>query len=796
MKIFEHLCRLIKNWQALGLFCLLSALAVFLDEPSATNAAGLVVVTLVLFWICRRNRQLKHFALYAGVASLCALFFFYQKNPVSEDLLNKKFTFKGVIEKLSVSDDGYTRLVVNLWKRLEPYQDQISGRIQLTIGQACGNDIEEGAPIEFETRLKRATSYLNPGVFDYRKYLARNNIWAKGFVEECWDISPDWTISTLRTVLIGRLYNLDKAGLVTPRFANTAMMVTLLTGARTLSQEQNKFIRDAGLSHLFAISGMQFGVMSFLIYWMISGVTALFPQIYLKYPRQKIAAVATVIFSLVFMRFTDGEASILRAGIMICTYLIAVILGTRTNLLYTILVSACVVLFIKPLELFSLSFQLSYLCVVMLAVILAPVLNHLNTKTWCGRLPKPVKYVFTLFVTSLTLQIFLMPLIIHDFGAYSPAGIFHNLWAVPYFDFVITPLSFAYFMVGIFSTKFSLMIAGVWNEALTGFLIVLQHLNVTTKVLTNLPMPHVSHVMIFYITLIAYAVSRQWRVLLVGISILFLALGFTYYQNFLSYDLRITQIDVGQGDAVLLQSRDKNVLIDTGGSAYLDIGKMAVLPFLKHLWITKLDAVIITHADIDHYGGLTTLKEALPIGEVWVNGFTTKDNSYLKLIDDLKSENISIKVAKAGDEYVLGHGDALRVLSPAQDLSLADTDNDHSIVMKLGDKNFTGLFTGDISKMTERALLTALGHELDVDYLKLPHHGSKTSSSADFLEATSPNLVTIGVGRPSRFGHPHRDVVKRLEALSPKPEIYRTDHHGAITVTVNNNKILVETMVK
>ncbi|MFQ8599388.1 MAG: ComEC/Rec2 family competence protein [Oscillospiraceae bacterium] len=240
-----------------------------------------------------------------------------------------------------------------------------------------------------------------------------------------------------------------------------------------------------------------------------------------------------------------------------------------------------------------------------------------------------------------------------------------------------------------------------------------------------------------------------------------------------SSDFSVHVIDVGQADAILIQSFGKNVLIDAGDN---DMGD-GVVSYLKQQGVSKIDTLIATHPHADHIGGMDVVVRKLEIGEVIMPKLpdtlvpTTK--TYEDLIDAIADKNLKIKPAKAGDAIQLGEA-ALTILGP---VSKFDGLNNYSVVSRLDYKEVSFVFTGDAEKEAENAIL-ASGANLKANVLKAGHHGSSTSSSQAFLEAVQPNYAAISVGAGNKYGHPHKEVVNRFTKLGI--QVFRTDHDGSI----------------
>ena len=226
-------------------------------------------------------------------------------------------------------------------------------------------------------------------------------------------------------------------------------------------------------------------------------------------------------------------------------------------------------------------------------------------------------------------------------------------------------------------------------------------------------------------------------------------------------------IDVGQGDSTLIVTpNDKKILIDGGGSSTYDVGKNTLIPYLLDRKIKEIDYVIISHFDQDHIGGLLNVLNELKVGKVIIGKQGEESEQYVffrKIVDE---KEIPVIVVKQENIINIEKDLKIKILFPENELITENVLNNNSLVFKLEYKKFEMLFTGDIEEVAEKQLLKMYSNgELKADVLKVAHHGSKTSSSNEFLEAVDPNIAVIGVGDNNKFGHPNDEVLNRIKEL-------------------------------
>ncbi|MBZ9688865.1 MBL fold metallo-hydrolase [Clostridium estertheticum] len=225
-------------------------------------------------------------------------------------------------------------------------------------------------------------------------------------------------------------------------------------------------------------------------------------------------------------------------------------------------------------------------------------------------------------------------------------------------------------------------------------------------------------------------------------------------------------IDVGQGDCILIQVNNKNLLIDSGTSD----SNTELIRYLKNNNITKLDYIIATHPHDDHIGGMASVIRAFKVGEFYAPKATSSSQSFEDMIRALKSKGLKIKIAKPNITLDLGPGVTCLMLSPNR-TTYKDTNN-YSCVLKVSYKNSTSLFTGDIQKLSEDEILDK-GYNLKAEVLKVAHHGSNSSTTQEFLNRVSPKIAVISCGAYNSYGHPNSETLDKLKKLNCI--IYRTD---------------------
>ncbi|MGB3908736.1 MAG: MBL fold metallo-hydrolase [Methanomethylovorans sp.] len=240
-------------------------------------------------------------------------------------------------------------------------------------------------------------------------------------------------------------------------------------------------------------------------------------------------------------------------------------------------------------------------------------------------------------------------------------------------------------------------------------------------------------------------------------------------------NLTVYFIDVGQGDSILVECANKTMLIDAG-----ERNKgVNVSAFLREHGISRLDYVVATHPHEDHIGGLLTIINEYPVGTFVDSGSPQTTQTYKDILNVIENKSIPFHVAKRGEALDLAPGIQVQVLNPQKQRS--EEINENSIVLRIIDNNVSFLLMGDAGLGTEESIMYE-GYYVDSDILKVGHHASISASGASFIAEVKPTISIIEVGADNDYGYPHAEVLERLKKVST---VYRTDHHGTITITTD-----------
>ncbi|MEO2074525.1 MAG: DNA internalization-related competence protein ComEC/Rec2 [Bacillus sp. (in: firmicutes)] len=622
--------------------------------------------------------------------------------------------------------------------------------------------------------LKKPSIAKNPNEFDYRSYLSTKKIYWIVEIDE----SPLHTCSPRSPSLLTLIKKLRFSG--THYLAEnfpieiSSLSAALIFGDRSLLQpDLLEHYQKTGIVHLLAISGLHVSLL-------IGGVFYL--GLRLGMTRQFMIN-SLLITIPIYVVLTGASPSVIRAGIMIFLVLVTTKWKMRLRLhsLDAISLAFLVFLIFNPMVIFDVGFQLSFsvsFAIILSASTIMSYYRHNITR---------------MLVTSLVSQLAAFPFLLYHFFELSLLGVAVNLLYIPLFSFVYLPgLYFLFFFQLLFSKTPSILvwifikIISFFNE----FIDFVAQISFG-RIITGRP----NLIFLLIDVLIIFAIFYLWECLFYPKRIrhlIVLGLTLLFLQNmcsFLNPNGEVNMIDVGQGDSIFIQLPFQKgvILIDTGGTMQyqeeqwkhrakpFEVGRDVVVPFLKGKGVTKINKLILTHGDIDHIGGAYSVINELEVKQILMPSVTEPSETELELIKLANKKRIPVVKVAQGDNWS-EKGFEFYVLSPKRNFTGERNSGSITFVTRLGGMNW--FFGGDLDQEGEERVIKKFP-QLEIDVLKVGHHGSKTSSSEMFLQQVKPRIAFISAGEKNRFGHPHQEVLERLNKLNT--QIFRTDLQGAIT---------------
>ncbi len=764
------------------------------------NFALIYVVTLIMFlsvlvlvfW--REYYKKTAFALCAFILILLGML-----HHKSAELLPGNH-----ISNFTDSDENIflTGIVINYpEKRLERYnlflaaeaiildQDtlEVSGNILLSLDAKLQLPAY-GHRLLISGKLRAARNKRNPGEFDYRKYLQAQGLFGMMSVkraEQLQILSDGHGNWFFREIISPAKKYVDEFITQSLPPEESAFLHGLLIGERgEMTNELKSAFSKAGVIHILAVSGLHVGFI-ILVLMAVGGL--------LRVPHT--AKVLLTILGLVFFAYlTNLKPPVVRASIMGALILFGTVLERKTNFFNSLALAALIILIANPLELFQPGFQLSFFAVASIVYFYpklksVPPFSFVYLKSF--KLA-PLRYFVDLFLVSLTAFLGTLPFTVLYFNRIPNYSLFANL--------LVIPLTFVGLANGIMASVVNL----IWPAAADLYIqttwLALHSIIRFVEWISVLPGAFIEIYQISNFWIFVYAVSllilfnlNSARVRRFSVIFILIIANLWIWQSVLKEEkpFEITFIDVGQGDAVLLNFfGEHHILIDAGmRNPYFDNGRRVVAPFLKRQGIHKLDAVVLSHADSDHLGGFPYILRNFDIGEVWDNGLiknTRVFREYTHLIDSLA---IPHRILRRGDIITDFAPVQIFVLHPGDDfISHGYSANDASLSLKISYGEIDFITLGDIEKNGEQ-YVSWFGDLLQSEILKVSHHGSMTSSSEEFLDLVKPDLSIISVGQSNKFGHPRQEILQRIEERHIP--IVRTDLQGAVVLKTDGTKITI-----
>ncbi|VBB06109.1 metallo-beta-lactamase [Lucifera butyrica] len=608
----------------------------------------------------------------------------------------------------------------------------------------------QGITARMATSAKLVKIITVTGQSSWRDHLA---VWHERIKKEMLQAMPPKDAAMLNGILFGGYEGIDRQ--VVRDFATT------------------------GIIHILSVSGSHIALVAGFIY----GLGKRF-----KWHNRLIAAVASAAI-LFYAIFSGMTPPVVRSAFMGLVLLLATVLGREKDAATALAFSALAMVARQPGLIDDISFQLSFGSTAGLIFLYPPI---------AGKLPKLPGGITDILSATLAAQAAVLPFLAWYFNSFSLSSFIANILVVPPIELMVL-LGLLGILAGLL---FSMAghLALICCSLLIGLVVQINSfLAMLPASKIYIPAPGILAVLVYYFLLAwlfgylpKYFLSparvwTRWPARVSGV-VLFLAISFLFY-SFYPQPVVVHFIDVGQGDATLITTpHGRAVLVDTGGSAGsdndFDVGERVTLPYLKHYGINSLDYLVLTHGHQDHAGGAAFIVKSLPVKNIVL---AREDYSpAVQAIMRLKGSSAVIPAYRG--ERILLDGVLIQVLHAASSTGQVQR-NEVSSVVRVSYGKYSFLLTGDLEKQGEAAMLTNGVPPTTV--LKVGHHGAKTSTSEEFLQALKPQYAVISVGYNNHFGHPHAETIQKL--LKHTIKIYRTDRQGAVVFSTDGETLAVKT---
>ena len=626
-----------------------------------------------------------------------------------------------------------------------------------------------GQTWDLTVRLKRPRGFVNPKGFDYQAWLLAKNIFASGYVRKSnhqniflgpSSLSPDLIFEQARYFFVRKLFadkNLPTQGL---------LRALLLGDKSRISQDQWRTLQATGTIHLMAISGLHIGLLATIGFFVGKLLTRIFSSLGLsRYCLRLMAPGLSILLAIIYAGLAGFSIPTQRATIFIFFVNIAYVFGRKVNYFYLLALCSSIVVLLDPFALMSPGFYLSFVAVIVLFYGFLGRQAYRKNGLLSNWLTQSVKAQALLSVGLL------FPLALLNLPV-SPAGCIANMLAIPVVSIAVVPLLFlsalsagiAPGMAGFFVSGADFVLSQLWR-----FLGIMESLAFST----------------------VYLPPMEWFAIAVGIIAVIILLSPQFFKFFVPAGLvmvvcllgadkkpqefSVTVLDVGQGLAVYVESPEANLLYDTGArfSEVFDVGSRIITPYLKARGVNQLDYLIVSHGDNDHAGGVSGVLNSTRVNKVIGKGI-------------VESSDLDLLKCEAGME-LSRYDFSLEVLWPQSNPQMngghdqsENVTNNQSCVVLLRYQDSLILLAGDIEKDVESTLLDGGRLPENIDVLVAPHHGSRTSSSREFIAHLKPKVIIVSAGYKNRYHHPHKQVLQTYERVQAK--VYRTDVDGAVAI--------------
>jgi competence protein ComEC len=628
----------------------------------------------------------------------------------------------------------------------------LAGRL-LRVGWYRGSETPAaGSRWALTLRLKAPRGVDNPGGFDFERYALQRRLAATGYVREApsnLQLAAPSGLDALRARLSQQM--VEALGGEGPAHAGSRFVRALsVADTRGFGEQDWETLRATGVSHLMSISGMHISMLAGLAALLVRVLYWLWPPLGLRVPLPQGAALAALLVAVGYAALAGFGLATVRSLLMIAAALLAVLLRRSSGPWQSYALALIVLVLSDPLSVLGAGFWLSFIGVAWLL--------------WCmpaelTSLPGWRRLLGTQLVASLGL----LPLTVFFFGQASIAGSVANLFAVPWVSLLVVPLSLlATGLLLLGATVPATWLLWLAAQAMDLLWWLLQWMEGLPHAQVFLPEPDL-------VTLALAVIGALWLLLPRGLPakplalLLWLPLVWPRMTPLEHGEATLTVLDVGQGLAVLVRTREHALLVDTGpafGSG-LDMGEAAVVPALRALGVQQLQRVLVSHGDADHAGGAGSVLRAYPA----------------ELISSDRQRFPRASGCESGDSWEWD-GVRFEILHPPPHFPYLR--NESSCVLRVEARGSTALLTGDIGALIEARLAREQAHMLKADVVLVPHHGSGSSSTDAFVRAVGAQHALIGAGHRNRFGHPRADVVARWQAAGAA--VWNTADQGALSL--------------
>lgn len=766
---------------------------------------GIFSTTIIISIILYKTYSWKIILLFPLICFFAYLNIYSATNNTNIEL-DKAFedsiasSVEGYVSDITFLDDSKVQFVIKSTKitfNSKIYTDTVNIKVY-------GTDIDDlsiGDPVRIKGTLSKLTTPKNQGQFDEEKYYRIKGIRYKLFLKDSKimrkkDVfSEDTSLGDgvekrkvgITYYIKNMLYKLRvKASQIYDNILpsdKANLMKAMILGEKSyLSIDTKERYSQSGISHVLAISGLHISILGYGLFQSICSILS-----------RKKSVIITVTFLVFYCLFTGASVSTVRATMMLTIILMAYLFGRTYDIFSSVGVVALILLVVNPFYLWDVGFLLSFSAVLGI-IMLTPILNEMYNKN--------DNQIIGIFNASLAATLGTAPIMIFNYYEVHIYSVFVNMLVVPLMSIIVL-FGFIGLLLGSVSLLLGKIFSGIVFYILNFYDLCCESAMYLPFHTITIGKPMLFNIVFFVILLILIVqlgnkkrnkclVKRSIGVIFCGLILI----NLTFF--IIPGNLKIVHLDIGQGDSTVIISPHREVyIVDGGGNrkenkTTRDTGYHILRPFLKYNGINKIDCLIMTHSDGDHIGGLIELIDYFIVDKVIIPSiYKNKEDVLLgQLINKAASKGIPIVYINKGD--VINDRDiTFETLYPSTELREFHNNNAHSLVLKLKYKLFNVLLTGDIEKQEEQYINKKFADSIESDIIKVPHHGSSTSSTEEFVNNVKAKIAIISCGKKNRYGHPHKEVVERY--LNNRTIILNTSVDGAITIKTDGYNMGVST---
>lgn len=725
-----------------------------------------VAVISYMFLVKLRIYEPMYMPLIAVIGMILCSNSIAPKSISAHMMVNKNVMLSGIVRDCYVTDNGKIAATIDA-DIITDYKNRCTDKLKVVV-YSNYNDVTPGDVVRAEGKLYSFDEPTNPYQANYKIYMLSNGY--------------DYSMWCENLIRVGQksnsfIYNIEKAREQVNDFFDASMpkresgiVKALTTGYKNdITNETRDTFKRLGISHVLAVSGLHVSIIAYVILYICTEV--------FKQQKRKAIPIASAVI-VIYLIFTGFSPSAVRAVIMSVVSFAGLLLYRNSDRVNTAAFSAFVMLCINPLYFWNVSFQLSYVGIA--AVILAiEIFNDDEISKHRSKLEKAI-------IFSTMVWVVISPAIMYYYKGVSLVAIVSNIVFVPVIS-LVTCISMAAGLLSFISFGFANILSNIVYFILNIYNDVTEKLSDNIITYMDISRPSLTAIAVVYIFILVLLLFRKKaRIKFFAIAVFAVCLAVSAVR-FINSPAEIVFFDAGQGDASAIYiPRRLTAVIDGGPEGKADY---SVIPYLEAKG-EKVDLLFVTHMDSDHVAGaIKLINNGLVMRAVVSDTVHNNEENYQEFLTVAKDNGVPVIYANKGDRFNIGEDCYFECVYP--DDVIPKSENNASLVIKFNYEDTSFLFTGDINSDAEKSLLN---DDIDCDVIKIAHHGSKTSSSEEFIEKTGAKIAVIQASKDNIYGFPNKQVVNVLNKLNV--DTYITGQDGAVVIYDDGDNLKIKTYGK